>query len=847
MTKRVEIKIGGDGRPGQAALRGVRAELLGVDRDAGRASSSMSELFTRANPGAQTLTGLRAVRTALLGIAAAGAAATAAAAGVVLPAADREKSTAQFTALLKSAETAKRLLADLERTAAATPLQMGSIETVTKRLLVARVPIEQMTAKIQQLGDAAGGEADKLDRLSTAYAKVAAKGKASMQELNVFLEAGVPMVGALAEQFGIAEKDVFAFSSAGRIGFRDFDASLERLTTGSGLMAGQMAAMAETAAGKWSTLKDNLTLGAAQIGQGMLPPIKVAIDDILAEIQRLRESGKLEEWGQSAAVAVERLYAVLKGTASLLANHGAFIGMAGGGLIGANIATGLAARVMQIRANMAILQANPPGGRHGAGLATAAATLASLKAQTRGVASLAVEAKAAVPLMTRLGAAGKVVFGGAMVVGIAAVVAKMWELRGATDDVRRALKQLPDATGEYTDTGYFKALIDGARNAKNYWQSVFTGRPMAIAGEGEMIAAGAAPRPDKTKDQRTRGEKAMAAWSEPNQAVAEEFDLDPTRTSEAMAEAMRLVRERTKARRDQARIDAALGRDTEDRTVAGRMFGSGDEGADLRRLAAEALREGQGDAELGLRIVEERYAEQARAIHEGSKAVVAAAEDATKAELAARKAGMDAAEQLARLEIQEIRERARNYADEIRDEAAKRARAHADADRKERAEADRRRRRAADRWDAILRKPSAEERRQQRKDERQQRRDERTKRTLVDRAIEKIDRGREEDLTTREQRALLARRDEILAERAERKARVHGRGAVAAERAGEAANAQGRNLDRAERQAAKDAERRGLEAAAGGNRQPAAADPAVAEAIRALKSIEDILRQDRRD
>ena len=74
MTKRVEIRTEGKDAGTIPLLRSVDHELVGIDRSAGRVSGAFSNLYAQANPGASSLSGLRAVRNTLLAISAAGAA-----------------------------------------------------------------------------------------------------------------------------------------------------------------------------------------------------------------------------------------------------------------------------------------------------------------------------------------------------------------------------------------------------------------------------------------------------------------------------------------------------------------------------------------------------------------------------------------------------------------------------------------------------------------------------------------------------------------------------------------------------------------------------------------------------
>ena len=194
-------------------------------------------------------------------------------------AADLEQNRVAFETMLGSAEAAQTLLKDIEKFAATTPFQMPGLIEGSKRLLAFGVSAEDMVDTLTRLGNAAGGNQETLDRLVLAYGKLQAKGKASLEELNMFTEAGVPIMKALSEQFGVGTDELFKMISTGRVGFADVDKALTGLTTGTGQFAGLIEKQSKTFSGALSTLKDNLSLAGRALVEGMLP----ALTDLLVE------------------------------------------------------------------------------------------------------------------------------------------------------------------------------------------------------------------------------------------------------------------------------------------------------------------------------------------------------------------------------------------------------------------------------------------------------------------------------------------------------------------------------------------------------------------------------------
>lgn len=189
-------------------------------------------------------------------------------------AASFEQYKVSFETMLGSAEKSNKLLKDIEKFSATTPFQMPGLVEGAKRLIAFGVSSEDVIEKLRNLGNAAGGNEQILDRLTLAYGKLQAKGRASLEELNMFTEAGVPILQALAEQYGVTTAEIYKMVNEGKIGFEDVDKALTALTTGSGKFAGMIEKQGQTLNGVISTMQDNFNLLGKEIIEGALPAIK---------------------------------------------------------------------------------------------------------------------------------------------------------------------------------------------------------------------------------------------------------------------------------------------------------------------------------------------------------------------------------------------------------------------------------------------------------------------------------------------------------------------------------------------------------------------------------------------
>lgn len=194
---------------------------------------------------------------------------------MVTEAAKLENITTEFKVLTGGMENAKKLVGDLRMLSAKTPMQFEGIADSTKLLMAFGIEQEKVVDVVKMLGDAALGDQQKLMTLSRAYGKVIAKGKVSMEEINMVTDASVPIMKDLAKQ--ITGGDVIALQkliSQGKITAEMFQESFERMTGAGGKFYNGMLEKSTTLTGMWSTFKDIVSIMAGNFGELLLPILK---------------------------------------------------------------------------------------------------------------------------------------------------------------------------------------------------------------------------------------------------------------------------------------------------------------------------------------------------------------------------------------------------------------------------------------------------------------------------------------------------------------------------------------------------------------------------------------------
>lgn len=213
----------------------------------------------------------------------------------VMGASKIEKFTASFTTMLGNEKKAETLIKQLNRMAAVTPFDPEPLIKSSQTLLAYQIELEDVEGTLKMLGDASSGSAEALESLSVAYGKIATKGKASMEELNIMIDRGVPILEYLGRTLNKTGNEIIEMTSKGEISFRDVNAAFQKMTSEGGVFYNGMATASETLAGKTSTLKGNIDLLAAGLAEDLLPIIKSAVDalnSIVVGFQGMDESQK---------------------------------------------------------------------------------------------------------------------------------------------------------------------------------------------------------------------------------------------------------------------------------------------------------------------------------------------------------------------------------------------------------------------------------------------------------------------------------------------------------------------------------------------------------------------------
>jgi tape measure domain-containing protein len=212
-----------------------------------------------------------ASRTFALGLGAAAVAVGGLGFAAIKAAGDMEQTRIAFETMLGSAEKADEFVKQLVSFAKTTPFELTGLNTAAKQLLAYGFAQEEVIPNLKALGDIASGVGmDKLPNLILAFGQVKAATKLTGMELRQFTEAGVPLLGMLAEQMGKPVSAIQEMVSEGKIGFAEVETALKALTGEGGRFNDLMDKQSKSLGGMVSNLQDSWNLFLAGEGAKLL-------------------------------------------------------------------------------------------------------------------------------------------------------------------------------------------------------------------------------------------------------------------------------------------------------------------------------------------------------------------------------------------------------------------------------------------------------------------------------------------------------------------------------------------------------------------------------------------------
>lgn len=238
------------------------------------------------------LTGLTALGAGMVGVGVAS----------VKLAGDMRATEKSFEVLLGSADTAKKMMADLTQFASSTPFSLSGLSDAARQLLAFGYQAKDVKPILQAAGDAAalmGKGTQGVNQITLALSQMQAKGKLAGQEMLQLANSGINGYKYVAEAMGMTEQQAREKISKGQI---DAGQGLTAIVKGMQKeFSGGMESLSQEIPGMWSTIKDNVNLSLVAIGKNLTDAfnIKGKLSAAMEWLQKFTTS--LNEGGIAAA------------------------------------------------------------------------------------------------------------------------------------------------------------------------------------------------------------------------------------------------------------------------------------------------------------------------------------------------------------------------------------------------------------------------------------------------------------------------------------------------------------------------------------------------------------------
>lgn len=169
-----------------------------------------------------------------------------------------EQYIATFETFTGSVEEANKVVDYLVDLGAKTPFEFNQLADATQLMMSYGFSAKEATGYLQMLGDASGGNAEKLNSITTGFARMKSTGKVTLEYLNLMLENGFNPLQQVAKNTGKSMKDLYEDISDGKLSFSEIEEAIKQMTSQGGQYFGLMEKQSQTLNGQLSTLSDNI-------------------------------------------------------------------------------------------------------------------------------------------------------------------------------------------------------------------------------------------------------------------------------------------------------------------------------------------------------------------------------------------------------------------------------------------------------------------------------------------------------------------------------------------------------------------------------------------------------------
>ena len=202
---------------------------------------------------------------------------------------DFEVLETQLSVLTGSAEKGAKAFKRIADFSAKTPFQLEDLVKANNTMMGFGLASDEAFQSLQMIGDAVAATGGDMQRITTAYAQSIAANKVNAQDINQFINNGIPIISMLADVMGVSVGEVKELASQGKVTGEVLQAAFTKATSEGGKFAGATEKLAGTLRGVFSTVKDNIRLALGELGKDITESfdIKAIADKFVKSLQRV--------------------------------------------------------------------------------------------------------------------------------------------------------------------------------------------------------------------------------------------------------------------------------------------------------------------------------------------------------------------------------------------------------------------------------------------------------------------------------------------------------------------------------------------------------------------------------
>lgn len=191
-----------------------------------------------------------------------------------------------LAAILQNKDEADRLFNQITELAVRSPFQLKELVTYTKQLSAYRIESDKLYDTTKMLADVSAGLGVEMGRLILAYGQIKAAGYLRGSETRQLTEAGVNVLGELADYYSELEGRIVSVNEVmdrqfkRMISFQDVEQVFKRLTSEGGIFYNMQEIQADTLTGMISNLRDSIDIMLNDIGKSTEGSMKAAINTV---------------------------------------------------------------------------------------------------------------------------------------------------------------------------------------------------------------------------------------------------------------------------------------------------------------------------------------------------------------------------------------------------------------------------------------------------------------------------------------------------------------------------------------------------------------------------------------